>query len=204
MTAWKLFGNDVAYVSTKTFHAHRPRARHLEQPLHQGRLERAASFVGIAAREYFAKHDQGAAVADLGCGDGGLLSLIQHAEHVREAWGYDFAPANAAGWVERGVSASALDVFGQERDAVRLGDITVVTEVLEHLTDPYGAVSWIAEAAEWLVCSSPWDEDDRWHDECHAWAWDMDGYRELVQQAGFEIVRHEKADRFQVVLARKP
>src|SRR6185436_14252089 len=131
MTEWRLFDGDTAYVSTAEFHAHRDRAAHLEDPLHRPRLERAAEFVRDAI-------SMGAQTAsDLGCGDGGLLSVIQG---DLEAWGYDFCPANTAGWAERGVSAEFADVFGEDQDRVKFGDLTVVTEVLEHLADPHGAV----------------------------------------------------------------
>ena len=92
MAEWKLFDGDQAHVSTAEFHAHRERAPHLEQSGHRDRLLTAASFVmtavGLGARS----------ASDLGCGDGGLLSLL--AGRV-DAWGYDFQPSNAAGWAER-------------------------------------------------------------------------------------------------------
>lgn len=193
MTAWKLFEGDVAHVSTAEFHAHRERADHLGDPWHRPRLLKAAEFVRLA----IARCDN-PTVSDLGCGDGGLLSLIQ--DEV-EAWGYDFCPANAGGWAERGVKAEHLDVFGADRDRVRLGAITVVTEVLEHLTDPAGALRWIREHSRFLVASSPWIETDLRHDECHAWAFDVAGYRELIVSAGFRVLRHAEAGGFQIVLA---
>lgn len=193
MAEWKLFDGPVPYVSTAEFHADRPRARHLEQELHRPRLERAAEFVADGVRRLGGS----ATVSDLGCGDGGLLSLIQG---LTEAWGYDFAPANAAGWPERGVKADALDVFGVDRDRVRFGDITCVTEVLEHLADPHDAVRWIGENSTAIVASSPWNERPGAHDECHAWAFDAAGYRSLIEQGGFEVVRHAQVGQFQVVL----
>jgi hypothetical protein len=139
-------------------------------------------------------------VSDLGCGDGGLLSLIQDRT---VAWGYDFAPANVAGWAERGVDAEQMDVFGEDADRVKFGDITVVTEVLEHLADPHGAVRWIGEHSRFIVASSPWDEDPDWHDECHAWAFDRAGYRALIEQGGFRVLRQEQVGRFQVVMGMR-
>jgi SAM-dependent methyltransferase len=197
MTEWKFFDADVAEVSTAEFHAHRERARHLEEEGHRARLNAAAGYVLAAARLL----DGPAEVSDLGCGDGGLLSLIQR--DVESAWGYDFAPANAAGWDERKVLALQLDVFGADRDRVRFGDITVVTEVLEHLTDPHGAVRWIGDNSRFIVASSPHDEGPWGHDECHAWAFDRDGYRALIEQGGYRILRHENAGRFQVILGMK-
>lgn len=193
MTAWKLFDGDAAQVSTAEFHADRDRADHLGDPYHRPRLDKAAHFVRLAAAQL-----DSPTVSDLGCGDGGLLSLIQ--DDV-EAWGYDFCPANAAGWAERGVKAERLDVFSAGRDRVRFGSITVVTEVLEHLTDPALALAWIRSHSRFLVASSPWVENDVRHDECHAWAFDVAGYRELIVSAGFRVIRHAQVGGFQVVLA---
>jgi SAM-dependent methyltransferase len=193
---WKLFDGDVPHVSTFAFHEHRPRAPHLEQDLHRPRLLAAAGLVRAAVRM-----SGGGTVTDLGCGDGGLLQLL--GGEIR-AWGYDFCPANAAGWAERGVEAEALDVFGADRARVRLGDVVVLTEVLEHIADPVGVLRWVhGSAASHLVCSSPWDETPNWHDECHAWAMDWQGYRDLVTMAGWRILRHDKVDRFQLILAAK-
>ena len=201
MAEWRLFEGDVPHVSTAEFHADRERAPHLEQPLHRPRLERAAGLVLAAASIWNTRVATAKlTVSDLGCGDGGLLSLIQDRT---VAWGYDFAPANLAGWAERGVTAEPLDVFGADRDRVKLGDITVVTEVLEHLADPHGAVRWIGEHSRFIVASSPWDESPEWHDECHAWAWDRAGYRALVESGGFRVLRHDIVGRFQVVLGMR-
>jgi hypothetical protein len=154
-------------------------------------LELAAEFVLDAVT-------RGAvSLSDLGCGDGGLLSLVQ--DHV-SAWGYDFCPANAVGWTEREVTAHFADVFGAGRADVKFGDVTCVTEVLEHLADPYGAVRWIGENSRFIVASSPWGENPAEHDECHAWAFDMNGYRDLIDQGGYTILRHERVAAFQVVL----
>lgn len=185
----------VPYPSTAEFHADRERAPHLEQPIHQGRLHLAEQMI----RDAVAQAGILATVSDLGCGDGGLLSLVQG---YVPAWGYDFAPSNQAGWAERGVQAEALDVFGADRDSVRLGSIVVTTEVLEHLADPHGVVGWIAGTARYLVASSPWTETDVSHDACHTWAWDMEGYRALLEGAGFDILRHEQSGMFQVILGK--
>lgn len=192
MTEWRLFDGDVPHVSTAEFHADRARATHLEQPNHRPRLEMAAALVRIAA----SRIGPSATVSDLGCGDGGLLSLMGGIE----AWGYDFCPANAVGWPERGVKAQPLDVFGADRDRVRFGNVTCVTEVLEHLADPHGAVRWIGEHSEAIVASSPWNERPDSHDECHAWAFDLAGYRALIEQGGFTVTRHVQVLQFQVIL----
>lgn len=197
MAEWRFFEGDVPHVSTAEFHADRDRAPHLEQPSHRPRLMRAAQLVGLAVGD-----PPGLTVSDLGCGDGGLLSLLASAGVA--CWGYDFQPANTDGWSERGVTAEQADVFGADRDRIKLGDVTVVTEVLEHIADPHGAVRWIGEHSSWIVASSPHTEGPWGHDECHAWAWDPDGYRALIEQGGFEIVEHNGVGPFQLILARRP
>lgn len=202
---WRLFAEgETPWVSTAEFHADRERAPHLEQPVHRPRLEKAAEFVVIASAEMYPLTGDAAAwtpgtVSDLGCGDGGLLSLLSNFMGI-EAWGYDFQPSNAAGWRERGVAARTLDAFGAGRAQVIPGDISVCTEVLEHLADPHEVVRWIAQVSTYLVASSPWTESDQSHDACHAWAWDMDGYRALLEENGFQVLRHEKVGMFQVIL----
>ena len=205
MTEYRFY-EGMPPVSTFEFHEHRERAAHLEQPVHRGRLLKAAQFVEAAVGLRLGAPGWApppVTVSDLGCGDGGLLQVVQALPGV-EAWGYDFAPANEAGWAERGVRAELLDVFNGDRSKVQVGDVAVMTEVLEHLADPHGAVRWIGETARFLVASSPWPETPEQHDECHSYAWDMEGYRALIEQGGFRILRHEKVSWFQVVLAWRP
>lgn len=192
MGEWRLFTGDIPHVSTFEFHQHRERAAHLEQIAHRPRLDKAAEFVRLAAADY----DE-PTLSDLGCGDGGLLSLVK-ADVA--AWGYDFTPSNAAGWAERGVHARSRDVFGADRARIIFGHITAVTEVLEHLADPHGAVAWIGQNSPAIVASSPWGEGPGAHDPCHAWAWDRAGYAALIQSGGYTIRRHDIVGSFQVIL----
>lgn len=199
MAEWKLFEGSVPEVSTAEFHRDRERAPHLEQAWHRPRLELAAEFVRQAVQDV-APYGEWASVSDLGCGDGGLLSLLKDIESLT-AWGYDFCPANAAGWAERGVTAYPLDVFDEDTQRALLGDVTVMTEVLEHLEDPHGVLSWVRRRSRFLVCSSPWNENSAQHCDEHAWAWDVPGYAAMIQDAGWTVIRHEQAGLFQVVLA---
>lgn len=197
MAEYKLFDGDEPYVSTAEFHAHRARAPHLEQEAHHARLYTAEAFVREAVHQ-----DGELSVSDLGCGDGGLLSLVQSAPGVLRAWGYDFQPSNQAGWQAREVDGRLADVFGTDRNSIEFGRLTIMTEVLEHLANPHGELAWVAENSNFLVCSSPYDESDLSHDECHAWAWDVEGYRNLVENSGWRVLKHQPLDwKFQVVLA---
>lgn len=199
---WRLYPDQVMPpVSTLEFHEGRDRAPHLEQPGHRERLTRAAHLVQRAA----AGIDGKVTASDLGCGDGGLLSLLMsESTKVDDCWGYDFCSANADGWAERGVKATFLDVFNTERSQVALGDITIMTEVLEHIADPHGVLRWVGLHSSYIVVSSPAIENDVFHDPCHAWAWDPEGYRDLVEGAQFEVLVHELIvnDVTQIILAR--
>ncbi len=199
MTEYRIYPDaTVPPVSTAEFHADRERAPHLEQAAHRPRLLAAAALVQQAVTLCGLPP---ATVTDLGCGDGGLLSLLR--SQAIYAWGYDFQPSNVAGWEERGVTAHQADVFGADLDGVAVGDVAVMTEVLEHLADPHGAVRWVGERARYLVASSPWCETPAQHDECHAWAWDLAGYADLMRQGGFTVLRHEPVGPFQVLLAER-
>lgn len=184
----RLFDGETPYVSTLEFHTGRPRAPHLEQPEHRPRLEMAARLV---------RETGASSVSDLGCGDGGLLSLLDV-----DAWGYDFAPANVPGWAERGVRAEALDVFGADRGRVRFGDVTVLTEVLEHVADPRGVLRWVA--SRFVVASSPRFETVTHHADEHAWAWNEAGFAKLFADTGWRVLRHEMCGTTQLVLAERP
>lgn len=196
---WRLFDEgETPFVSTLEFHHDRDRAPHLEQVGHQPRLFKAAEYV-----MEIAQHQGGVTVSDLGCGDGGLLSLVQMHPFVTEAWGYDFTPANAAAWTSRGVEGMELD-FVNYRRGVSFGDVTIMTETLEHLADPHEIVRWVATGSKWLVASSPAFETDTMHDGLHAWAWDQSGYAALLEQGGYLIIRHELAASFQVIMGELP
>ena len=199
MAEYRLFTGDVADVSTFKFHEHRERAPHLEQGVHQSRLRLAADFVREAVDRVETRVGAPANVIDLGCGDGGLLSLISRYPWTN-SWGYDFQPSNARGWEERNVKGYALN-FVDDFENVGRADVFVMTEVLEHLTDPHGFVKKIRERGAQLIASSPWTEHAGSHDECHAWAWDEEGYEYLMGQGGFTVVRHETTGMFQVIHA---
>jgi hypothetical protein len=117
-------------------------------------------------------------------------------------WGYDFCPANLAGADDRGVKITSLDVFGADRDQVRCGDVVVMTEVTEHLSDPHGVLRWLRGRCTWLMMSSPYTETDAVHVEEHAWAWDEAGYGAMITGAGWEIVTRETVLGYQLVLSR--
>lgn len=177
---------EIPEFTTREWYARRERAPHLEQAGHCERLLLAAEYVQEARDRYGLW-----SVSDMGAGDGGLLSLVRG-----ECWGYDLQPENVdAALAIRHVPVALVDFVNEP---VEYGDITVCTEVLEHMVDPHG---WLkAVPSRVVVASSPDGETDACHYEFHAWGWSMDSYRRMFEHAGFRVVRHASFG-FQVVLA---
>lgn len=188
MVEYQFYADDkVPPVSTYEFHEHRARAPHLDQPMHRARLL-------AVARTIREMHPE--SVTDLGCGDGGLLSLIRDIP----SRGYDFQPANMEGWTERQVTAQALDFVAHPEDIV-WGELTVITEVLEHLADPHGMVELISHNSKYIVASSPYGETAEHHAEEHAWGWDMQGYQQMFNPHWI-VTAHFLLDWCQILTAR--
>lgn len=188
---WRLFPEGTVPEYTRPeWYAGREHAPHLEQAGHRARLLNTATFVAQAAFTLGVN-----TVVDIGSGDGGLLSLLGPA---LRGWGYDLMPANVEASARRGVDVRLGDAVDGD---IEWGDIAVCTEMLEHLVDPHNFLRKVASNVKALVCSSPFDERPGAAYEFHTWAWDLDGYRALVEQAGFKVIRQRPVDRFQVLLA---
>lgn len=185
---------------TAQWYAQRGRGPHLEQPIHAARFEASLDMVTEAISRYRAR-----SIVDLGCGDGGLLSLIRAKHPEVPAWGYDLQPSNVEpARNERLVDARYGDFLTED---VEWGDCAVITECLEHVDNPRAVTHLIARHARVLVASSPASETAESHDQVHVWVWDAQGYRKVIEDAGFEIVEHRITSgqiAFQVVLAVLP
>jgi hypothetical protein len=190
---WQLFeAGTVPEYTRPEWYANREHAPHLEQAGHRDRLMATASLVAWAATGGLRT------VVDLGAGDGGLLSLLGPA---LTGWGYDLQPTNLQAAKDRGVDVRYGDVVDGD---VEWGQIAVCTEMLEHLVDPHAFVRRIAAHAQILVCSSPWGERPGAAYEFHTWAWDLAGYRTLVERSGFAVLRQQRVHGFQLILAARP
>ncbi len=191
MTEYRLFPEDtIPEYTTSEWYAGRERAPHLEQPGHRERLLLAIDMVKEAICTLGV-----ISVIDLGAGDGGLLSVIQPLGVP--CWGHDLQQTNVDGARERGVDVRLGDAISGD---IEWADLAVITECLEHLIDPHQAVRRIAEHSRVIVASSPDHETDVAHYEFHTWAWDLKGYAALIEQGGFEVVRHEQTHGSQVIM----
>ena len=149
--------------------------------MHGGRIVHTADYIRGVVTRYNVK-----TISDMGAGDGGLLSLL--ASLPIPSWGYDLQPENVAGAEGRGVNVTLRDVLLEE---VEWGDLTLCTEMLEHLVDPHAFVRKVADHSPLIVASSPNGETPQIHYEFHLWGFDMAGYRALIEQGGFDVVYHK-------------
>ncbi len=173
----------------------RDRARHVEEDLHRPRLELAASMVIEAADTYGLS-----TVSDLGSGDGGLLWLLKNQRPDLKTWGYDLQESNTVPAVEeRGVDVRYGDIINGE---IEYGDISVATELIEHLLVPNDFLTQLHANTRVVVASSPWTETAESHYPFHTWAWSVEGYRKLFERNNFEVIRHEQTGMFQVIMAK--
>lgn len=199
MTEWRLFPEGtVPECTLPSWYETRARAPHLEEGAHRDRLLLAADMVRDAIDRFGIR-----SVVDLGSGDGGLLSLLQPLSFESDTpmWGYDLQRSNVTPAVlERNVDVRLGDVVAGE---IEWGELAVCTEMLEHLLDPHEFVRRVGAHSRVIVASSPFTERPGSAYEFHTWCWSIEGYRALIEQAGFHVERHETTSMFQVILAVK-
>ena len=185
----------VPDCATPAWYQDRDRAPHWEQEGHRERLRLALDMVADCQR-------RGAqSVIDVGAGDGGLLAQLPDGMF---GVGCDLQPSNVDGAAERGVNIVLADVV-QHPELLGGADIIVACELLEHLVSPHRTIAdiWHSDA-QWFIASSPYTETPGCHYEHHLWCWDLAGYRQMIEEPGWRVLRHETAWISQVVLAGRP
>jgi hypothetical protein len=190
VTEWKLFEGDVAPFTDDEFYRDREAAHHMEQEGHRDRLLKAIEYAQYARENLDVWH-----WSDLGCGDGGLVQ--QAGRDGLVIWGYDMQPDN----VRYAQNVREVDVRltnFEKDDTIEYGDGSIITEVLEHVSDPHGLVKNLPSKV--IIASSPFGETGDAHYEFHNWAWDQEGYAALIEQGGYEIIRHELVWLNQIIL----
>lgn len=169
---------------------------HLDNRVHRARLESAALSATQAAQDLGIE-----TITDVGAGDGGLLSLLPEPFRSK-SWGYDVIEDS----IKYAKTVRKVDVrkCNVVTGRPRLAPVVVATEMLEHLEDPHAFVRKVYDAGtEFMIASSPHSETEQHHEWNHAWAWDRNGYRELIAQAGFNIVGQFDAEWSQIVVGKR-
>lgn len=162
---------------------------HSTNPLHRDRFADSAALVREALR--LGAHTW----ADYGCGTGGLLAQV---DGFSAKWGLDFWEGAVQVGVDRGLDIRVADI---ERDPLVRSDLASATEFLEHIGDPHGFLARVP--CRWFVGSVPFHETARAHDPAHVWVWDTDGFADMVQSAGFTVLRHSWRGLGQHILAER-
>ncbi len=190
---------EIPYFSTQEFHNDREAAPHIEQHgMQRDRLLLAGEFVKELCIKYNVR-----TVTDICCGDGGLLQHLDtfFKQHNIEAWGYEFQPANIRDAIyKRGVNVTYADV---SKDDIDLGELSIMTECLEHFADPHAMVEKVARQSNYFVVSGPNGETPEAHYELHTWGWSWPAYENLLTRAGYNITRHEESTIFQIMAGVK-
>ena len=206
MTEWKLF--DKEPPETEQYLAERCRMGLRMQP---GFMQRARMVVDLVKLSIIVGGYT--SVTDLGCGDGELLTMMPP-ENVAKSWGYELGKSDVQYGIRRGLDVRQANIVtGSCR--LEYGEIVVISEVLEHLADPRSLLKSLPDL-RLVIASSPSLETAEWHNESHAWAWDLDGYRDLFKDCGYNVLYQNDSDgginsfdgavgeqRFQVIVAMR-
>jgi hypothetical protein len=188
-----------------------PNCNHWDHPagVHRARIEAVANL----ACDLFDEGKVSSAV-DMGAGDGAVLELIEKRRPGTQAWGYEIIRDSVRYANDvRGVKVSSANVLENRvftnthpdplgAPGLNWGDLVICTEMLEHLADPHGWARTMAENADWLIASSPWQETPERHEHNHAWCWDREGYETMLRDAGWDIQLTYLIEWSQVVVAR--
>lgn len=124
-------------------------------------------------------------ILDPACGDASILTMAYRMRPFKQAVLCDISVAQ--------VEAIKVD-FRHERyvdDIVHAigsceGDLIVLTETLEHLESPDEVLELARPRFKQLVASSPIGDPERGRNHEHLWAWDEEGYEEMLRNAGWD------------------
>lgn len=182
---WHLAGPGSADLVD--YYRHYP---YIDPSVQQGfwpRIHMTADLVNVARQP-------GDAVCELGCNGGHLLKLVGE-----PCWGYDIGEGPLAVARSAGFDARQADITSDE---LELAEVVVLSEVLEHLDDPHAMVGRLCQdPVRTIVASSPYLETDTDAYCQHLWAWDLDGYTALLEDAGFTVKQRQTVGIFQAQLA---
>lgn len=186
MTVHRFFGKPQFHDAD--FYKDREVSDHIHEQGHRGRVLRALHDV-----LYLLDFDPKAkTVGDFGCGSGGLLWQLNERVNFKaeDTWGYDLSPkATEFAAQKYKVNAQCMDFTNGS--SVRIPDIAVLTETLEHLVDPPAFLAKLKNGGvRWVVASCPLFETPENHYEYHLWAWDGEGFKKMFRDAGYFILAH--------------
>ena len=182
--------DNTDYFSTQEFHNDREEADHINQPNHRPRLLEVASLI-----EELCKKEKIKSWIDYGCGNGGLLSVVDCVPHKK---GYDFMPKNVEAAQKLGRPVTFKNFLEDEPEKC---DLATATEVMEHLQDPHGFVRKLK--CKYLIVSTPEGEHPHGHYEFHVWGWNRQGMHDLLTNNGYEVMKDAGGGGTMIIVAKK-
>lgn len=129
-------------------------------------------------------------ITDLGCGDGSMMRRL-NLNMGQRAWGYELGAGDVAHAQKNGLDVRQIDIV-QDWGEIDYGHIIIASEVLEHLDEPVTFLRRLPQRT--LIASSPSRETGEWHNRIHRWAWDLDGYRDVLSQGGWRVIYQAECD----------
>lgn len=196
---WKLFDpENLPQVADPDFLRKQPWMRLESQPGFRERSTMVRDMVADVLR-WCRPYVHG--VTDLGCGDGEMLrtltgDLAEAGIPVSRTTGYDIGASDVAYANKIGPYEFRLANIDRDIDNLLINYLNIMTEVLEHMTDPHGFLVKLKHRANrilgqtFLVATSPGSETGEWFNPIHLWAWDWEGYAKMFREAGWEIIDH--------------
>lgn len=141
-------------------------------------------------------------VTDLGCGDGGLLSMI-YKPNI-EFIGYDLAEKNINHAREQFADKANVQFVYSDfiTEQVNQTDVAICCETLEHLVNPKKLLKELP--CTYLIASVPMNENKDIHGKHHLWAWTEQEFRKMIKNCGYKLIHTARAnERTQIILAEK-
>lgn len=140
-------------------------------------------------------------VFDPACGDGSIVAAADRVRPIGHAFLADVSEPNIdrlvrdrrTGWQYAIASIETFIDLPNQIGSAFYGDVDVIvlTEILEHLVNPDVILAQAKQKARHLVASSPEMRPGQVDGNPeHIWMFDADGYREMLEAAGWQVVQH--------------
>lgn len=124
---------------------------------------------------------------DPACGDASVLDVAYAIRPFEHAALYDISEKQIEVIAPKFPhTKEQRDINWALSDSTRHVDMVVLTEVLEHLQNPDLSLKLARKCSDFLIASSPIGDPEDGRNHEHLWAWDEEGYSEMLRAAGWE------------------
>lgn len=127
-------------------------------------------------------------VADVGCGDGGLVVTL--ADRGYDAIGMDLLDVMYACRKRYPEHADRFMLFDAEKDELARMDVIIALELVEHLKHDYAFLEKCAQSAEHIIICVP-DSSKIVHNDHHLRFYPRESMQKLLNVAGFDVMDYK-------------